>query len=182
LDGLAKRLETYCRHCAVCQAVQHGKALRHGLMQRYEAIGPGDRIHVDLTGPHPASRQGSIYVLRAIDAFGRFLVAVPLRDKSAVTVATALAQHVFLPFESCRSMVSDQGTDFCNDVLQELTRVIHSLFPLPLRDSSRLTFFKLLIICCSSNFDSCNAHMFLIVICAILSILSLTLIARSDLT
>jgi transposase InsO family protein len=93
-------------------------------MQRYEAIGPGDRIHVDLTGPHPVSRQGSVYVLTAIDAFSRFLVAVPLRDKSAVTVATALAQHVFLPFGSCRSMVSDQGTDFCNDVLQELMRVL----------------------------------------------------------
>jgi hypothetical protein len=49
---------------------------------------------------------------------------VPLRDKSAVTVATALAQHVFLPFGSCRSMVSDQGTDFCNEVLQELTKVL----------------------------------------------------------
>ena len=49
---------------------------------------------------------------------------MPLRDKSAVTVATALAQHVFLPFGSCRSKVSDQGTDFCNEVLQELTRVI----------------------------------------------------------
>jgi hypothetical protein len=122
--GWRKDVETYCRRCAVCQAVQHGKAPRHGLMQRYEAIGPGDRIHVDLTGPHPVSRQGSVYVLTAIDAFSRFLVAVPLRDKSAVTVATALAQHVFLPFGSCRSMVSDQGTDFCNDVLQELTRVL----------------------------------------------------------
>jgi hypothetical protein len=35
-------------------------------------------------------------------------------------------------------------------------------------------FLKLLIICCSSNFDSCNAHMFLIVMWAILNILSLT--------
>ena len=60
----------------------------------------------------------------AFDAFSRFLVAVPGRVKSAVTGASALAQHVFLPFGSCRSMVSDQGTYFCNEVLQELTRVL----------------------------------------------------------
>jgi hypothetical protein len=36
-------------------------------------------------------------------------------------------------------------------------------------------FLKLLIVCCSSNFDSCNAHMYLIVMCAMSSILSLTL-------
>jgi hypothetical protein len=43
-------------------------------------------------------------------------------------------------------------------------------------------FLKLLIICCSSNFDSCNAHMFLIVMCAILSILSLTFLAAASCT
>jgi len=41
--GWRKDVEIYCRRCAVCQAVQHGKAPRHGQMQCYEANGPGDR-------------------------------------------------------------------------------------------------------------------------------------------
>jgi hypothetical protein len=100
--------ERYCRQCAVCQTVQHGIAPRHGEMKPYAASGIGDRLHIDLTGPHPSSRQGSVYILTAIDAFSRFLFCVPLKNKNALTVATALVEHVFLPHGSYRSMVSDQ--------------------------------------------------------------------------
>ena len=93
-------------------------------MKTYEANGAGDRIHIDLTGPHPTSRQGHVYILTAIDAYTRYLVAVPLRNKSALTVAGALVEHVFLPFGSYRSLVSDQGKEFCNAVLEEITTML----------------------------------------------------------
>ena len=117
-------VEQFCRRCTVCRSVQHGAAPKHGKMQLYEPNGAGDCIHVDLTGPHPASRQGSIYILTIIDAFTRYLTAVPLRNKSALTVADALVERVFLPFGCCRSLVSDQGTEFCNDVLIETTKLL----------------------------------------------------------
>lgn len=93
-------------------------------MRTYEANGPGDRLHIDLTGRHPASRQGHVYILTAIDAYTRFLVAVPLRNKEAKTVANALVEKVFLPFGSYRSLVSDQGGEFCCAVLESITRLL----------------------------------------------------------
>jgi transposase InsO family protein len=109
---------------ALCPTVQHGNAPRHGELQPYEANGIGDRLHVDLTGPHPPSRQGAIYILTAIDAFSRCLICVPLKNKTANTVATALVEHVFLPHGCCRTMVSDQGREFCNEVLEAVTSII----------------------------------------------------------
>jgi transposase InsO family protein len=117
-------VERYCRRCIVCQSVQHGVAPRHGLMQLYEPNGMGDRLHVDLTGPHIPSRQGATYILTAIDAFTRFLVAVPLRDKRAITVAEALVDRVILPFGCWRTLVSDQGSEWCNELLVEVTKVL----------------------------------------------------------
>lgn len=117
-------VEKFCRRCHVCQSVQHGLAPRHGQFKDYEANGPADRLHVDLTGPHPVSRQGSVYIMTAIDAYTRFLVAAPLKNKTAVTVASALVERVFLPFGCYRALVSDQGTEFCNDVLNETTRLM----------------------------------------------------------
>jgi transposase InsO family protein len=102
--------------------LQHGVAPRHGQMCTYEDNGAGDRIHIDLTGPHPTSRQGHTYIT-AIDAYTRYLVAVPLRNKMAVTVANALVEHVFLPLGAYRSLVSDQGREFCNEILEEVTHV-----------------------------------------------------------
>ena len=117
-------VERYCRRCGVCQSIQHGVAPRHGYMQLYEPNGMGDRLHVDLTGPHVPSRQGSTYILTAIDAFTRFLVAVPLRDKRAITVAEALVDRVLLPFGCSRTLVSDQGSEWCNELLVEVTKVL----------------------------------------------------------
>jgi transposase InsO family protein len=104
--------------------VQQGPAPRHGTLQSYEATGPWDRIHVDLTGPHPPSRQGAVYILTVLDAFTGYLIAVPLKNKTALTVAEALVQNVFLPFGSCQSLVSDQGTEFCNIILEEVTKLL----------------------------------------------------------
>jgi transposase InsO family protein len=92
-------------------------------MHIYEANGAGDRLHIDLTGPHPPSRQSDVYILTAIDAYTRYLIAVPLRNKAAITVASALVERVFLPFGVYRSMISDQGREFCNEILDEVTRL-----------------------------------------------------------
>jgi transposase InsO family protein len=84
----------------------------------------GSNSYIDLTGPHPPSRQGATYILTALDAYTRFLIAVPFKNKAAITVAEALVQNVFLPFGSCQSLVSDQGTEFCNVILEEVTKLL----------------------------------------------------------
>jgi transposase InsO family protein len=119
-----KDVETFCRRCPVCQTVKHGPAPRHGLMQTYEPNAFGDRLHVDLTGPHIPSRQGCTYIMTAIDAYTRFLIAVPIRHKSAEAVAQALVEKVFIPFGAWRVMVSDQGKDFNNSILDSVARLL----------------------------------------------------------
>jgi len=117
-------VEQYCRRYLACQSVQHVVAPRHGEMQLYEPNGFGDRLYINLTGPHSPSRQGSTYILTAIDAYTRFLVAVPLRNKMAVTVADALVERTLLPFCSFRTIVSDRGTEFCNELLSEVLSLL----------------------------------------------------------
>ena len=117
-------VDSYCRRCALCQSVQHGAAPKHGRLQLYEPTSVGDRLHVDLTGPHPPSRQGAIYILTAIDAFSRYLWCVPLKNKQALTVASALVDHVLLPQGSYNSLVTDQGGAFCNEILDCVTQLL----------------------------------------------------------
>jgi hypothetical protein len=98
--------------------VQNGTAARHGRIHVNDPNGPYDRTHVDLTGPHSPSLQGSVYIMTAIDAFTRYMVAVPIKNKTALTVANALLDCVCLPFGCVRSIVTDQGTKFCNEILE----------------------------------------------------------------
>jgi transposase InsO family protein len=127
--GWKRYVDRFCRKCAVCQSVQHGAAPRKGRLQTYEANGPMDRLHIDLTGRHPPSRQGSVYILTAIDAFTRYLVAVPIKKKTAIVVASALIERLFLPFGTWRTIISDQGKEFCNEILDNVSSLlkIHKL-------------------------------------------------------
>jgi transposase InsO family protein len=91
-------------------------------MQLYEPTAVGDRLHIDLTGPHPPSRQGAQYILTAVDGYSRFLICVPLRNKQSLTVAQALVDHVFVSHGSYRAIVSDQGSDFNCELLTGIAR------------------------------------------------------------
>jgi len=67
---------------------------------------PMDCIHVDLTGPHVSS-QGCTYIFTACDSFTRYVVAAPLRNKTAMSAARALVSEVMLRFGVPHSIISD---------------------------------------------------------------------------
>jgi hypothetical protein len=83
-----------------------------------------DRVHVNLCGPFPRSG-GNAWILTCIDAYTRYLIAVPLRDKTAIGVAEALMSNVFCTVGLSRQLVSDLGREFQNEVLQHLCRMLH---------------------------------------------------------
>lgn len=45
-----------------------------------------ERCYIDLTGPHPRSKQGHTYILTCVDAFTKWAEAFPLRSKEAEPV------------------------------------------------------------------------------------------------
>jgi len=118
--GWRTTVELVCNCCPECNRYIRGEPRRQGAMQIFEANGPMDRLAIDLTGRHPASSQSHVYILTVVDVFTRFLVAVPIRDKSAKTVANALFRRVFCTFGTCREIISDLGTEFNNCLLSEL--------------------------------------------------------------
>ena len=84
----------FCKYCTACNAYHRGVAPRQGLLQSMEVGYPWERVHIDLTGPH-VTAQGYNYIFTAIDAFTRFVVAAPIRHKTAKEVAKVLVDWVF---------------------------------------------------------------------------------------
>ena len=115
-----RRVQEICRQCDECSRYSRGNPPHRGPMQIHEAGSPMDRLAIDLTGPHPRSSQGHVYILTAIDTFSRFLIAVPIRNKTAKTVATALYRFVFTKFGTSREILSDLGLEFNNDILRQM--------------------------------------------------------------
>ena len=76
--------------------------------------GPNQRVHVNLYGPLKTSTSGNKYVLVYTDAFTKLARVTAISDKSAPTVAQAILQTFGVP----RQIHSDQGLEFCNQLMQ----------------------------------------------------------------
>jgi hypothetical protein len=85
--------------------------------------GPNQRVHVDLLGPLKSTGANK-YILGITDAFTKVGVLVALPDKEANTVAKAILHRWIYRFSAPVQIHSDQGKEFCNQVLDELLRMI----------------------------------------------------------
>ena len=83
---------------------------------------PFERLHLDLIGPMGVSHNGYRYVMTIIDVFTRYLVTVALRSKEATEVARALYNKVVCVHGVPVTIVTDQGTEFVNSVMKELSK------------------------------------------------------------
>ena len=116
-------VEIFCRRCAPCSQYVKGRVPRQRLMQDMRVGNPMERLHLDLTGPHPTAN-GMSYICTAVCGFTKFAVAWPIRDKKAITVAKGLLEKVILPFGACRLLLTDNRREFDNELGHELCRLL----------------------------------------------------------
>ncbi len=87
-------------------------------------IRPFEFVSIDLL-QLTRSVQGSIYVLVCDDHFSLFTVLAPLSNKSATTVAHAIVSHLMCQYMTPRVLLSDNGTEFKNQVFREICNEFH---------------------------------------------------------
>jgi len=113
-------VKLFCRNCVPCNKYRRGAIPKQGQLQDIRVGEPMQRLQIDITGVHPKSDNGMIYILTAVCAFTKFAVAVALPDKSATTVAQALIDNVVLKLGQPDSIHSDLGQAFENSVMKKL--------------------------------------------------------------
>ena len=108
-------------HVAQCVSCAQTKGTTHTapMLEYPTPSGPFDTIAIDLL-QLPRSHQGSTYVLVCVDHFSRFVILAPLPNKSAPVVAHALVSRVLCQFTTPSVLLSDNGTEFKNEVLQNI--------------------------------------------------------------
>src|SRR5206468_2657271 len=61
--GWKRDVRKYCQQCSECTQYFRGMPPRQGPLQTFPVGEPFERIAIDLTGPHPTSRSGHVYIL-----------------------------------------------------------------------------------------------------------------------
>ncbi len=81
-----------------------------------------DSLSVDIL-KLPITDNGFQYFLVSIDSFSRFTIIVPLKNKSAQSVAQALINEIICKYASQRGLLSDNGSEFNNEFLRTFCEV-----------------------------------------------------------
>ena len=82
---------------------------------------PFEQIAIDTSGPFSESYEGNRYIINVIDLFSGWPESFATKSKSAETVAQILIEHI-IPRHACpRVIVSDNGTEFCNAVIDQIS-------------------------------------------------------------
>lgn len=76
-------------------------------------------VGMDLIGPFQSTAEGNKYILTITDYFSKYVEAVPIPDKSAISVARAI-HKVYCRHGAPVSVICDQGKEFVNQVCSSI--------------------------------------------------------------
>ena len=74
---------------------------------------------MDFMGPFPSSFS-NLYILLAVDYVSKWVEAIPTHTNDAIVVANFLRSHIFTWFGTPRALITDEGTHFCNKIVENV--------------------------------------------------------------
>jgi len=98
---------------------------RQTVLRPMREFRPMSVLHADLVGPIPVGSNGKgqygfQYILSVIDSATRYLWLIPLRNKTAETVANALYEDVIARTSVPSAILTDLGKEFTDEIFDRL--------------------------------------------------------------
>jgi transposase InsO family protein len=124
--GIGEDVKQYVKDCRFCKLRKVDNFRAKVPIQEYNRMGrPLDRVHADLAGPfQPTEGTMYVYILIIKDALTKFLILVPLADKTAETVTRAFTTQVLNHYGPPKMLITDKGTDFVNKQMRHWCKMV----------------------------------------------------------
>ena len=124
--GITNDIDKFIHGCIRCQAAKGKKPAPAPLKNLPICEAPNERIHIDLFGElKRTSPEGNKYIMVMTDAFTKYAELVAIPDKKADTIAKAFFERWICRFSVPQTIVTDNGREFANKVVDELCDLLH---------------------------------------------------------
>jgi hypothetical protein len=122
---LTKDIKEYIKNCSVCEKTKIQRHTKSPLMISSVATVPFQKIYIDHVGPIcPASADGHSYIFTCSCDLTKYVIAIPVKDCTALTTARALVDNVFLKYNFAEIVVSDNGSAYDSELFKEITKLL----------------------------------------------------------
>lgn len=122
--GMSKDIAKYCKGCHKCQVNKSRPGHREEMTITTTPMNPFDLVIVDTIGPLKKTENGNVYAVTMIDVASKYLIIAPTRNKTAEEVAKAIVDNCILTFGPMRTILSDRGTEFINETMEEICKLL----------------------------------------------------------
>jgi len=124
-SGMDKDIMDHTGKCLNCKLRKsYQRKPKVPIMKYTDTSRPLDRVHVDLTGPLPTTKQGHRYIMVIKDYLTKFVWLIPLKTKTAMEVAQAFVGEFVCLAGIPGRLVSDRGNEFVNQLLTSISKVM----------------------------------------------------------
>ena len=117
--SLFKDAHQFVSTCEKCQRMGSISRKDEPPMHTIMEVELFDLWGMDFMGPFPPSLN-NLYILPAVDYVSKWVEAIPTRTNDASVVAQFLRSHIFSQFGTPRALIIDNGTHFCNKMIDNV--------------------------------------------------------------
>ena len=88
------------------------------------AKSPFEKCYLDVVGPLPVTLEDNKYILTFQDDLSKYVVAVPIGQQDAETVARAFVEKTVLMYGTPQTLQTDQGANFVSELFRNTCKIL----------------------------------------------------------
>ena len=119
--GMKTDINIYIKQCKLCQK-QNIVPVKYSQGHFSAPMAPMEFISMDLIGDFIPSSKGNKYALTVICMLTGYTFCIPIPSKKASDVITAYVDNVYAKFGGSKKILSDNGTEFKNQLFEKVAK------------------------------------------------------------
>jgi len=85
---------------------------------------PFEKCYLDVVGPLPVTQEGNKYFLTFQDDLSKYVIAMPITQQDAQTVARTFVERVILTYGTPRILQTDQCANFMSEEFKNTCKIL----------------------------------------------------------
>ena len=122
--GITQTVHAYVDSCLVCFHAKYPYRRFVQPLQPYESPSPFKHISIDVVGPLATDRHRHQYILTCVCLHSGYLVAEPMRNTRAGTIARLFVDRIVSKHGAPSSLLSDRGSVFLGRIMGEVNKCL----------------------------------------------------------
>lgn len=126
--NMKKRINDYVKACVSCKINKHYPKVKTKFVETTTPLKAFEILSIDTIGPFTYTNKGNRYAVTLQCDLSKFLIIIPVPDKTATTIAKAIIEKCILLFGPVSSIKTDQGTEYKGvfDEVCKLLKITHT--------------------------------------------------------